>query len=253
MRHALSEGGIEPLGELARSSVLIAFDYDGTLAPITDDPQRAPMRARTRDLLDALCARYPCAVISGRSRDDVVAQLGGAALRAVVGNHGAELPGREVPPRNEVVEWQRFLAERLRDVHGVRIEDKALSLSVHYRAATDKEHAQRAIADAVALLESVRVIGGKEVVNLVPRGAAHKGFALDELRRAAGCDASLYVGDDETDEDVFQMRRAHRIFTVRVGARPDSAAEYYLNEQSEVDDLITALLELRREPSRSDT
>jgi len=98
---------------------------------------------------------------------------------------------------------------------------------------------------AVESLESVRVVGGKDVVNLVPRGARHKGFALDELRRGASCDAAVYVGDDVTDEDVFKMRRALRLLTVRVGAKKTSEAEYYLKTQTEVDALITALVELR--------
>jgi trehalose 6-phosphate phosphatase len=139
-----------------------------------------------------------------------------------------------------------LLEERLRDYAGVLIEDKQLSLSVHYRAAEEKVLAHRAILEVAEALRDVRVVGGKDVVNLVPRGAAHKGFALDELRRGAGCETSMYVGDDETDEDVFRMRRAHPIFTVRVGANRSSAAEYYLREQTEVDHLIGALLELRR-------
>ena len=245
MKHVLSRASLEPLGELSRGSVLLGFDYDGTLAPITANPERAPMRARTRELLSALCSRYPCAVISGRARDDVLHQLEGVEVQSVAGNHGAERPGVEVAPREDVSQWRAILDERLRAETGVRIEDKQQSLSVHYRAAPDKTAAEQVILEAVSALADVRVVGGKDVVNVLPRGAPHKGFALDELRRGADCESTLYIGDDETDEDVFRMRRAHPIFTIRVGARRGSAAEYYLRTQEEVDELLVVLLQLR--------
>ncbi len=245
MMHILLPENREPLEEFARSRLLVAFDYDGTLAPISADPARAPMRERTVELLRELCRRYPCVVISGRARDDVRRFVEGAALRAIAGNHGAELPGVEAQGKELVAEWRAQLRRELDGVEGVLVEDKTLSLSVHYRAACDKEAARAAINQAVSALEAARVIGGKDVVNLVPRGARHKGFALDELRRAEDCDAALYVGDDETDEDVFRMRRALRLFTVRVGESGASDAEYFVRTQREVDDFIAALLELR--------
>jgi len=245
MTHVLSPQSRGLLCEFARSRLLVAFDYDGTLAPITADPARAAMRDRTRGLLGELCNRYPCAVISGRSREDVARFVDGVALCAVVGNHGAESPEVDAPGRECVAEWRSRLVRDLDGVDGVLIEDKTLSLSVHYRAACDKDAARQAISRAVAVLDAVRVVGGKDIVNLVPKGSRHKGFALDELRRAERCEAAMYVGDDETDEDVFRMRRALRLFTVRVGVDESSDAEYFLQTQREVDDFITALLELR--------
>jgi trehalose 6-phosphate phosphatase len=246
MKYVLSRGSRAPLGEFARSRLLVAFDYDGTLAPLTANPAKAPMRRRTRRLLSELCGRYPCAVISGRARDDVMLQLTGVKLHAVAGNHGAELPGLRAAANADVAEWRDRLAERLRDAQGIAVEDKQLSLSVHYRAARDKAAARRAVLAVAESFAAARVIGGKDVVNLVPKGAPHKGFALDELRRTARCEAAIYVGDDETDEDVFGMRRASRIFTVRVGAKKKSDAEYYVKTQHEVDALISMLLDLRR-------
>ncbi len=245
MRHVLAEASRAPLGEFARSRLLVAFDYDGTLAPITSNPAQAPMRDRTRELLRELCRRYPCVVISGRARHDVQLLLSGIELAAVAGNHGAELPGFEENASAEVSGWRAHLADALGGLPGVLVEDKQHSLSVHYRAAGDKTAARSRIFEVVAQLDSARVIGGKDVVNLVPKGARHKGYALDELRRGASCDAALYVGDDETDEDVFKMRRALRLLTVRVGVKRASEAEYYVKTQREVDALIEALVELR--------
>lgn len=254
MKYVLSKGSRVLLGEFARSRILVAFDYDGTLAPITTNPARAPMRQRTRRLLAELCRLYPCAVISGRARDDVAQKLSGIGSSLVVaGNHGAELPGLGPFADAHVAQWREYLTEALRGAPGVILEDKRLSLSVHYRAAPDKAAARRAVLHAASALESVRVVGGKQVVNLIPKGAHHKGFALDELRRAASCDAALYVGDDETDEDVFAMRRASAILTVRVGAKKASGAEYYVKTQSEMDAFIAALIALRASVTRPPT
>jgi trehalose 6-phosphate phosphatase len=64
------------LAGFASSNVLLAFDYDGTLAPIAAEPGRARMRDQTRRLLADCARRYPCVVISGRRLDDVTRRLG---------------------------------------------------------------------------------------------------------------------------------------------------------------------------------
>jgi trehalose 6-phosphate phosphatase len=74
--------------EFARQRVLLAFDFDGTLAPIVRNPEAATMRRRTSKLLAEVARRYPCAVISGRSRADVMEKVAEIPLRALFGNHG---------------------------------------------------------------------------------------------------------------------------------------------------------------------
>ena len=69
MNRILSAANVDVLAQYAWSRVLLAFDFDGTLAPIVPDRDDARMRPRTRALLEEICRRYPCAVISGRSRD----------------------------------------------------------------------------------------------------------------------------------------------------------------------------------------
>jgi trehalose 6-phosphate phosphatase len=248
MMYLLSGPGRERLSELAAASVLVAFDYDGTLAPITDDPARAAMRTETRALFCDVCAHFPCAIITGRARSDVETHLVGVNVQAIAGNHGAELPGFDAPPSEDVRRWSAELTRTLAGAEGVLVEEKRLSLAVHYRAAKDKAGARRAVFAAAEALSAVRLIGGKDIVNVLPIGARHKGFALDELRTAAGCERALYVGDDETDEDVFRMRAEKPFFTVCVGPRRSSFAEYYLKTQREVDALLRALLAARRAP-----
>ncbi len=244
MRAILGRHGRLELARYARRRLLVALDYDGTLAPIVAQPGRAAMRARTRKALRSLAARYPCVVISGRSRGDLLRRLRGLGLRQLIGNHGGEPSSRRRLLRARVRRWRASLSERLRGVGGVEIEDKGLSIAVHYRRATAPAGARAAIREAAAGLSRARLIGGKMVVNLVPAGTPHKGVALERERRRLGCEAALYVGDDETDEDVFSLPAGSRL-DVRVGRRSTSRARYYLREQAQIDLLLEALVRLR--------
>jgi trehalose 6-phosphate phosphatase len=136
-------------------------------------------------------------------------------------------------------------------LEGVEIEDKHLSLSVHYRHSTDKDQARGAILHATRLLDGARIIGGKQVVNVLPFGARHKGAALDAVRRKQGCESAVYLGDDDTDEDVFVLAKAHHVVGVRVGVRRSTHAEYYVRSQAEVDRLLEELLRHRLPENRS--
>jgi trehalose 6-phosphate phosphatase len=247
MRHILADEQREVLAQLSWSNVLLGFDFDGTLAPIVDDPERAALQPGTRRHLAELAALYPCVVISGRSVRDVERRVGGLGLRAIIGNHGLE-PWRATRELELVVErWRELLDRLLAGLPGVEIEDKTYSLAVHYRRSRQKKRARTAILLALGQLDGVRLIGGKQVVNAVPIGAPHKGMALERERDHLGCDTALFVGDDETDEDVFALERPGRLVTVRVGTLGDSQASYCLRSQTEIDDLMERLIALRRD------
>jgi trehalose 6-phosphate phosphatase len=253
MKHLLSPRNLPLLERFAWSRALLAFDFDGTLAPIVVDPEAAQMRARTRELLVRAAGLYPTVVISGRTRADTRKRVAGVPLREVIGNHGAERgsepgrrPGREA---SDVRRWRTLLERQLAALPGVFIEDKGLSLSIHYRQSRQKKRARAAILAAVGAIverqEPVRLMGGKQVVNLLPEGAPHKGMALERARARLACDTALYVGDDETDEDVFALDQPGRLLAVRVGARAVSRATYYLRGQREIDALLGFLIRAR--------
>ena len=242
MKRLLEEGGRELL-DFVRPDTLVALDYDGTLAPIVERPAQAEMRPETRELLARLCRRFQVVILTGRSRTDVLRFLGGTGPLEVIGSHGLETFGATVArygPR--VAQWRVALAQRLGAAAGVAIEDKRLSLAVHFRQAPDPEAAQRSIEASVADLPGVRVIGGKKVINLVPIEAPDKGAALLAACERSGCARAIYVGDDDTDEDVFRLQQPQRILTIRVGRQPASAAAYYLDRQGDVDELLRILL-----------
>lgn len=247
MKHILSSASVDVLAQLAWARVLLAFDFDGTLAPIVESRDEAAMRPRTKRLLTKVCALYPCAVISGRSQRDVGTRIEGTGVKYVMGNHGLE-PGLGLGAfEQEITEARRLLAASLRDWPGLDLEDKRYSLAVHFRRARRKREAREAIHAAVARLPTpMRIIAGKMVVNVVPDRAPNKGDALLHLREVEKADTALYVGDDFTDEDVFELDQPGRVLTIRVGSSRTSAAAYFLRTQAEMDTLLEKLAALRK-------
>lgn len=245
MKNILSRANREILQQFTWSKVLLAFDYDGTLAPIVTDPERAQMRKRTRELLSSLTKLYRVIVISGRAQADALKRLRGVGVFEVVGNHGME-PWRSSDRHIvEVQRWRPALEAAVAPFKGVVLEDKAFSLAVHYRRCRAKKAARAAILRAATKLRGARIVGGKQVVNILPENAPHKGIALERERARLHCDTAVYVGDDETDEDVFLLDQPGRLLTIRVGQKRSSAASYYLANQRAIDQLLRALIDFR--------
>lgn len=245
-RLILSARHLPALAHFAASNVLVAFDYDGTLAPIARTPAAARMRTTTRRLLAAVARRYPCVVLSGRPLDDLTRRLRRVPVWHLVGDHGSESPGaiREMSPH--VAEWVAELRQRLPVARGLVIEQKRHSVTIHYRQVRDRRRVLAAVADAVRDLRGARVIGGAEAVNLIPSGGPDKGSALQQARRVFACDTAIYIGDDDTDEDAFRSAGPQELLSIRVGTRPPSAAQYRLRSQTEADALLKRLVQLRR-------
>jgi trehalose 6-phosphate phosphatase len=248
MKRILSPDNVEVLAQFAWANTLVAFDFDGTLAPIVAARDEARMRPRTRDLFAKVCRLYPCAVISGRARADVAERLTGKRVRYVVGNHGVE-PGKNMPMfERQIARILPELQAALPDTLGIDVENKRFSLAIHYRRSRRKRDARKAIYEAIAgVALPLRATAGKLVVNVVPARAPHKGDALLQLRDKAAADTAIYIGDDVTDEDVFQLDQPGRLLSIRVGRARSSAAPYYLRSQAEVDTLLARLIRLRQE------
>jgi trehalose 6-phosphate phosphatase len=240
--------GAEPrrlLSAFAQSRCLLAFDFDGTLAPIVSDPDGAKMRSSTNDLLAELTCRYPCIVISGRSLADVRRRVVGLGLKGIVGNHGIEPFQGTKSGERRVRNWRARFDAALRQETGVRVENKTHSLAIHVRHARAKGRARRIVGEVASKLEGVRLLGGKEVINVVPIEAPHKGMALERERARLRCDTAIYVGDDETDEDVFALDQPDRLLSIRIGRKAASHASFYLRAQPEIDRLLRELIRLR--------
>jgi len=246
MNNILAKQNRQVLEQYAWSNVLIALDYDGTLAPIVERPESAAMRPLTRELLTAVSQRYPCIVICGRAQSDALRRLRGIGLREVIGNHGIE-PWHATRRMSEQVQrWHSMLTPFLNAHKGVVIENKSFSISVHYRQSREKKKARAAILEAASFLGDVRILGGKEVLNILPKDAPHKGIALERARERLSCDTAIFVGDDESDEDVFGLDQPGRLLSIRVGAKSSSMASYYIRSQADIDVILDALVGLRR-------
>jgi trehalose 6-phosphate phosphatase len=247
VKYLFSLSNQDLLETFAWSNVLLAFDYDGTLAPLVHAPAHAAMRASTRRLLARASMLYPCVVITGRAKADAVGRLRHVEVCRVVGNHGAEPSPDADAMRRRVQHWLPVLTDRLARRQGVFIEDKGFSVAVHYRQARERNTTRRAVLSAARSLKDVRIVGGKLVINLVVPDAPHKGLALERERLHHGCDTVVYVGDDETDEDVFQIDRPGQLLSIRVGQKQRSAASYYIRNQAEIDSVLARLVAARGE------
>ncbi len=227
----------------AGPQILLAFDFDGTLAPIVDDPQDSCMRESTRTLLLRLAHQQPCIVISGRARADVLRLVDGIPLQEVIGNHGLESSGASLDSiKDKVREWRTTLAPVAHALAGVQIEDKTYSLTLHYRRSFQHSPTAEALRTAATQLAGARVVEGLYGINLIPDIAIHKGTALMAAHRRLGTRRMVFIGDEETDEDVFEMTDADLSLTVRVGQSPTSRARYYLRHQTEIEQFMQGLL-----------
>ena len=247
MNYLFTAAGLRVLDALCFTQTLYAFDFDGTLAPIVKAPEDARASARSTALLVRLNQVAPMAIISGRSLMDMRPRLD-LTPRYLIGNHGLEglraKNGAASLAKETCLQWRLKLLPLLAAAtrEGVVIEDKTYTLAVHYRRSRNKKSARHAIEAALAQLRPVpRIISGKQVYNVIPVGAPHKGVALSELMLLTGATSALYVGDDDTDEDVFALPD-DRIVGVRVGYSKKSQARYYIRRQSEITRVLDCLV-----------
>jgi trehalose-phosphatase len=239
--------------------MLLALDYDGTLAGIADHPEDAHLDSTTAHMLRRLCERPDTniAVISGRALEDIRARVGIEGLY-YAGNHGLEIEGPGLQRVHaEAIEIRPLLAacaDMLRplveEIPGAILEDKGLTVSIHYRQVADEragENLRAIVAHTIAATPGLRVTTGKKVIELRPNVRWDKGratrFLLDSLQAGAGSMLPvIFVGDDETDEDAFR-EIADRGTGVVVGTAPPltTAATAYVRTPGEVTELLAAL------------
>ncbi len=239
-------------------SVLYAFDFDGTLAPISADRQGVKIPPVMSEWLEELAKRAPCAVVSGRSLSDLAPRVDGTVPH-VIGNHGIESPlsSKESLARAEDIcaNWKRALQRKsARSVlpPGAEIEDKRYSLTVHLRRTPDPA---RAGLETLLFLRQLnpepQLVTGKYSINALPPGQGGKGQATSALMAELGLEGLFYIGDEETDESVFALPNGVAM-GVRVGREAGSHARFYLHHQGEVEEVLRFLVHrLDRTPPAS--
>jgi len=240
-----SPEGMAALNRLLGAPALMAFDFDGTLAPICADPDKVRIRPSWGAHLQQISQRWPLAVISGRRLADLTPRLGFEPAFAA-GNHGAESAATDATHTTSASldSVRQLLASRCEAVHalGIEVEDKGLSLAVHYRRSS---HAVDAAAYATQLLASLppslAVSHGKAVFNITVRAAPNKGDALVRAMRFCGVEQALYVGDDVNDEPAFAAASPTSV-TVRIGdPRSPTQAHFTLATHRQMGPLLRTL------------
>jgi trehalose 6-phosphate phosphatase len=231
-------------------SILLFLDFDGTLAPIVQEPMLAVLPAATRHVLDELVAHatITIAIVSGRSLGDVKGRVGMPDL-IYAGNHGLEIEGRgfsfEHPQAAVLKGAVREITERIAahadSLEGIEIESKGLTSSIHYRRAARSAqiHLDALLRDIVAPGDpNIELKEGKMVHEIRPRVEWDKGKAVTWIRRQLDQPAALPIvlGDDLTDENAFDA--FDDAITICVDPQRPTAAKYRAESPDDVRDFL---------------
>ena len=209
------------------SQTAILCDFDGTLAPIVDDPARARALPGAIAVLARLAEHFAVvAVVSGRPAAFLVEQLGGDGGRvAVAGLYGLEQGrhqqggGWEVTTHPDAGAWEPVVAAAAEEAAraapaGVLVENKGLALTVHWRTAPQHEEWVKAWVAGAASRSGLVIHPAKASAELRLPVARDKGSVVQEL--AAGMGAVCFVGDDVGDLPAVEALRRLAVPTVAV-------------------------------------
>ncbi|XP_051130025.1 probable trehalose-phosphate phosphatase F [Andrographis paniculata] len=263
----------------AKDRKLVMFlDYDGTLSPIVDNPDRAFMTNEMRSAVQGVAKHFPTAIISGRSRDKVHDLVGLTELY-YAGSHGMDImfpagdtvskdhlncvkstdvqgnevtlfqPAREFLPMIDEV-YRTFL-DITKDIEGTKVENHKFCVSLHYRNVDENswpvivEHVHGILKNYPRL----RLTHGRKVLEIRPVINWDKGrsveFFLESLGYTNDSDVlPIYIGDDRTDEDAFKvLRKANRGYGILVSSVPkESYASLSLRDTSEVQRFLESIV-----------
>lgn len=256
MTYLFSDEGRLALRTLTTRSILYAFDFDGTLAPISSDRDAVQIPPSINEWIKELAKRAPCAVVSGRALANLAPRINDT-VPYLIGNHGIESSLTPLPTllwaEGICAAWKRGniatrLAEALKNLGG-EVEDKRYSLTVHYGARAQKAGVQLAIVTLLQqLTPAPSLIAGKSSMNVLPPGQGGKGPAVLALMRHLGQIGLFFVGDEETDENVFGLTEG-LVMGIRVGIHAESQAKFYLKHQGEMEVVLRFLVhQLDRTP-----
>lgn len=246
--------------------VYLFLDYDGTLTPIVESPGRAALSEEARGLLDELSKspKLKLAIVSGRSLKELqkIVHLNDIIY---VGNHGFEIKGPKFRFEGPIStgfkaalkKIKEDLDRRLSAVKGVFIEDKGLTLSVHYRLVNTKDEllVKNIFYESIQpylISKKARLTYGKKVFEVRPVAKWDKGKAViwllarERFRLKGNLALPVYIGDDLTDESAFNALKKKGL-TISVGKAMLLTATYYLNNTSEVIRFLKLILVIQKD------
>ncbi|WP_025157341.1 trehalose-phosphatase [Leifsonia aquatica] len=248
-------GAIRRLAETER--LLVALDFDGTLAPFVDVPRGARALPEAKAALDRL-EKLPdtwVAYVSGRPLESLEAVTEADEDALLIGSHGVEIRfGRDGvsldlsdQERDTLARLGETLQQLVDAFPGTKLEVKPVGFGVHYRTVEGDrgpEVVRRAYDAAAAVSDALTVRDGKDIIEFSVRGA-DKGDGIERLREYTRASAVLFAGDDVTDEDGLRVLRPRDgDVGVKVGAG-ETAAEYRVADERAIATLLTLLAEAR--------
>ncbi|KAG9141877.1 hypothetical protein Leryth_009253 [Lithospermum erythrorhizon] len=251
--------------------IVMFLDYDGTLSPIVDDPDRAFMSDAMRATVRKLARYFPSAIVSGRCRDKVYSFVRLAELY-YAGSHGMDIKGPSkgskykkgnqgvlFQPASEFLpmidEVYKELLDKTQSTPGATVENNKFCVSVHFRRVDEKKWSELAqqVKSVMKEYPQLRLTQGRKVLEIRPTIKWDKGKALEFLLESLGyancADVfPIYIGDDRTDEDAFKvLRERGQGFGILVSKVPkETNASYSLEEPSEVMVFLRRLVQWKK-------
>lgn len=254
----------ERISRRAEGKRLAVFlDYDGTLTPIVETPDRAVMNQDMREAVIELSRHCPLGIISGRDLPDVRDKV---RIDSIIyaGSHGFDIAGPEgMQVENRVGEAflpvldraGKELSRKLGSIPGLLVERKKFAIAIHYRLVDPGkvEGIEKVVDEVAGQNQELRKAYGKKIFELQPQMDWHKGKALFSLLRTLKLDGEdvlpFYVGDDVTDEDAFRALKGRGIGIVVRDQAYETAAVYSLKDPDEVRGFLVRLIPLCRRTS----
>lgn len=250
--------------------IVMFLDYDGTLSPIVEDPDRAFMTNEMREAVRDVARYFPTAIVTGRCRKKVYSFVRLAGLY-YAGSHGMDIKGPSknnckyekggvlFQPASEFLpmidEVYNVLLERTKSIPGAKVENNKFCVSVHFRCVEEKMWAilVEQVRSVLNDYPKLRLTQGRKVLEIRPTIKWDKGKALEFLLESLGYANStdvfpVYIGDDRTDEDAFKvLRNRGQGLGILVSKVPkETNASYSLQEPKEVKDFLRRLVEWKR-------
>ncbi|OMP06139.1 Trehalose-phosphatase [Corchorus olitorius] len=225
VKHPCALNSFDSMMKEAKGKKVVVFlDYNGTLSPIVEHPDKAFMSTEMRAAVREVAKYFPTSIISGRSRDKL-------SNVYYAGSHGMDImePPRAAKPCDKKGIEGAFqpaklflpaiqeLEDKIREIEGARIEDNRFCISVHYQHVPPEDHEilKEIVKSLVENRPKFRVTEGKMVLEVRLSIDWNKGDALNYLLDTLGLSSAkdvlpLYIGDDRTDEDAFKVIAARR-------------------------------------------
>ncbi|KAL0548746.1 hypothetical protein IC582_013213 [Cucumis melo] len=242
---------------LKRKKIVVFLDYDGTLSPIVDDPDRAFMSSEMREAVREVAKCFPTAIISGRSRDKVKEFVKLSNVH-YAGSHGMDITTAPTSD-NEIRE---VLEEETRKIEGAMVEDNRFCVSVHFRHVheRDLDKLEKKVETVLERYPDFHITSGKKVMEIRPTINWNKGHAMEYYLHTLGHTneddvVPLYIGDDRTDEDAFKViqMRGQGIAILVSSIPKNTRASYSLKDPSQVLAFLLRLVRWRKLSSSSIT